>query len=215
MGVNKPTIESMFIREVPVGEFITGIALASQIGLTAGTTIADAGWLHFEDTVDGLTKYISKRPLRHSISWDSIHAVGAVFGTRTVVVNGETYKVRLLSGANTDPATGSSGFDAQNTHGSEWNRLMYWISAKPFGDSSNTLQSEGITVGNWASYSEADLLMHYNHGDGSYQWCQETGTAGNQRVLRGYFGVSYSGQNASTAVTSVRGWRVCLELVRD
>ena len=204
----------MFVGEVGASEFITGDQLASAIGLTAGVSQhSNAGWLHFEDTVDGKTKYISKKPLRHSVSWDSINARGAVFGTATVVIKGDTYKVRLLSGANSNPATGSSGWDAPYTHGCEWNRLMYHISAKPFRDASNTLASEGITEGDWASYSEADLLMHRDYGNGSYQWCQETGTASTTRVIRGSSGVSYLNQTASSNSPAAYGWRVCLELV--
>lgn len=214
-GTNKPKVDSMFIGEVPASEFITGDALASQIGLTAGVSqYSDAGWLHFEDSVDGLTKYISKKPLRHSISWDSIDAVGAVFGSKTVVINGDMYKVRLLSGANSNPATTANGsFDHPGTHDCEWNRLLYHISAKPFGHASNTLQSEGIEEGDWASYSEKDLVTYYSHGSGSYQWCQETGTTATTRVRRGYIGVSLSVQGTSSNASSGNGWRVVLELV--
>ena len=205
----------MFVGEVSSAEFITGNALASQIGLTAGTSQhSDAGWLHFEDTVDGQTKYISKKSLRHSISWDQLNAVGAVFGTATVVIKGLTYKVRLLSGANSNPATTvNNSYDHPGTWGSEWNRLMYRISAKPFGNVRNTLASEGIATGDWASYSEADLLTRYSHGNGSYQWCQETGTTATTRVNRGSNGVSRSVQFTSSVVTSNFGWRAVLELI--
>ena len=213
-GRGKPTGGAgMFVREVPASEFITGVQLASAIGLTAGRPMADAGWLHFEDTVDGKTKYISKKPLRYSISWDHINAVGAVFGTAMVVIKGLTYKVRLLSGANTNPAKGSSGYDAPYTHGCEWNRLMYRVSAKPFGHASNTLASEGIVEGDWASYTEADLVTNSSAGNGSYSWCQETGTTGETRVGRGYSGVSLSSQVPSSISTAPYGWRACLELV--
>ena len=205
----------MFVGEVTASEFITGDQLATAIGLTAGTSQhSTAGWLLFKDTVDGRTKYISKKPLRHSISWDALHARGAVFGTATVVIKGLTYKVRLLSGANSNPAKGSSGWDAPYAHGCEWNRLMYHISAKPFeAGASNTLASEGIEEGDWASYSEGELLTHSSHGNGSYSWCQETGTTVTARVLRGINGVSSSAQNTSSTVNSNLGWRVCLELV--
>lgn len=202
-----------FLGEVTASSFVTGPQLADAIGITQGTPIADAGWLKFEDSVDGQTKYISKKPLRHTISWDHIHSVGAVFGTASVVIKGLTYKVRLLSGANSNHAKVAHGFDAPYTHGCEWNRLLYHISAKPFGTAANFLASEGITEGDWASYSEADLLTHRDHGDGSYSWCQETGTTGTIRVLRGYRGVSGSSQDTSSSAASYLGWRVVLELV--
>lgn len=213
-GRKSPTENpSVFIREVPASEFITGAALASQIGLTAGVSLhSTAGWLHFED--EGKTKYISKRPLRHTVSWDELNAVGAVFGTKTAIINGDTYKVRLLSGANTNPSTAVNGsFDHAGTHGCEWNRLLYHISAKPFTNGNNRLASEGIVVGDWASYSEADLVTSYIPGNGSYNWCQETGTEGTQRITRGSAGVSYLYQGDSSYAGSSYGWRPVLELV--
>lgn len=211
---------SMFVREVPASEFITGVQLASAIGLTTGVSQnSDAGWLLFEDSVDGKTKYISKKTLRHTISWDQLNAKGAVFGTATVVIKGDTYKVRLLSGANTNPAKGASGWDAPYTHGCEWNRLLYHISAKPFASVNNILTSEGIAEGDWASYAENDIGMAlgYLSGAAAYgcvQWCQETGTTGTMRVYRGYYGVSYSNQDTSSNAFLFYGWRVCLELVQ-
>lgn len=202
-----------FLGEVTAASFVTGPQLADAIGITQGTVIPDSGWLKFTDSVDGLTKYISKKPLRSHISWDQIHSRGAVFGSKTVVINGDTYKVRLLSGANSNPATAASGYDAPHTHGCEWNRLMYRISAKPFGTASNTLASEGIATGDWASYSEKDLVTYHTHGNGSYCWCQETGTTPTTRVYRGNVGVSLSSQVTSSFVSSNFGWRVCLELV--
>ena len=204
----------MFVGEVTASEFITGTALASQIGITQGTVIPDAGWLKFDDTVDGKTKYISKKPLRSHISWDALNAVGAVFGSKTVVIKGSTYKVRLLKGiiANTLVGT-TNGYDIPASHGCEWNRLMYRISAKPFANPNNILASESIVEGDWASYSEADLVTHSSHGNGSYQWCQETGTTPTTRVLRGHYGVSSLGRDTSSNSAAVYGWRACLELV--
>lgn len=213
-GSNEHAWTGDFIGEVTAAEFITGTALAAAIGLTTGIAMPDAGWLKFEDSVDGKTKYVAKRPLRHTISWDMLHAVGAVWGTVSVVINGSTYKVRLLSGDNSNPATAQSdSFDHPGTHGCEWNRLMYRISAKPFGDSRNTLASEGIVEGDWASYSEADLLTHRNHGNGSYQLCQETGTNGAYKIGRGYYGSSWSYQDSASFADAGRGWRPVLELV--
>lgn len=214
-GRNKTGGASMFIGEVPSAEFITGTALAAAIGLTAGVPQnSDAGWLKFADTVDGKTKYISKKPMRHTVSWDALNARGAVFGTTTVVINGDTYKVRLLKGIIADTLVGtSSGYDLPSSHGCEWNRLLYHVSAKPFGHASNTLQSEGITEGDWASYSEVDLVTHYTHGRGSYNWCQETGTDPTTRVYRGYAGVSHTNQTTSSNASVNRGWRPVLELV--
>ncbi len=194
---------------MPADEFINGNDLASQIGLTAGVSInADAGWLKF--SLDYHTLYVAKKPFRYDLSWDQINACGAVFGTAQVTINGKLYKVRLLKGRGDglSTATGSGG-DIQPTHNSEWNRLMYHVSGKPFGDPSNTLASEGITEGDWAQFSEAELSTYHTYGNGSYNWCQES--SGTNKVLRGFYGVSYYSRYEPPY--PYFGWRPCLELV--
>ena len=185
--------------------------MASAIRLTAGTgQNSTAGWLKF--SLDSKTLYVAKRPFRYGISWDAINAAGAVFGTKTIIINGKTYAVRLLKGRGNGSTTNiSNGYDTTPAVNSEWNRLMYHVSGKPFASSNNKLTSEGISVGDWAQYSEADLLTYYRYGNGSYSWCQET--AGADKILRGINGVSYCGSSASTNTTSNSGWRPCLELV--
>ena len=204
--------ENAFLVEVPASELMSGTALASAIGLTAGTAQnSNEPWLHFE--LDGKTLYVAKKTFRHSISWNQINARGAVFGTATVTIQGDTYKVRLLKGANTDPANVSGGsWDHPGTHGSEWNRLMYRISGKPFSNASNTLASEGIAEGDWAQYSEAALNIAV--GNGRYSWCQETLISDSaNRVDRGRNGVSYLSLTSASSSNSLYGWRPCLELV--
>ena len=200
-----------FLGEISAANFITGNALASAIGLTAGTAQnSNEPWLHFE--LDGKTLYVAKKTFRHTVSWNQIHATGAVYGTRTVVIQGKTYKVRLLKGANSNPYTGVSGWDHPGAHGSEWNRLMYRISGKPFANASNTLASEGIEEGDWAQYSEADLNITV--GNGRYSWCQETPISNSaNRVVRGSTGVSRLFLTSASASGSDYGWRPVLELV--
>ena len=93
-----------FYGEVDSVDFISGDDLASAIGLTAGTSQnSDAGWLK---VVDGRKMLlIAKKTFRHSISWDNINAVNAVFG-RIIIIGGVKYIVRLFSSA-------------------EWDRFMY------------------------------------------------------------------------------------------
>ncbi len=53
-----------------------------------------------------------KKTLRHSISWNQIDAVGAVYGDTRVKIGKFSFKVRLLTGG-------------QYPGGGEWNDLMY------------------------------------------------------------------------------------------
>ncbi len=203
------TYEQGYYGEVPADEFITGDQLAVQVGLTAGTAFnSDAGWLKF--SLDYKTLYVAKRPFRNNLSWDQINARGAVFGTAQVTINGKLYKVRLLKGRgdSLSPATGS-GWDIQPTWNSEWNRLMYHVSGKPFADASNKLTSEGITEGDWAQFSEDELLTNGKFDSGSYNWCQDASDSA--KILRGSYGVSYYSRYEPGS--PYYGWRPCLELV--
>ena len=203
------TLEHGYYGEVLATEFITGNDLASEIGLASGTAFnSDAGWLKF--SLDYKTLYVAKRAFRYDLSWDQINARGAVFGTNRITINGKQYKVRLLKGRGDGLFTNIySGYDTPPTWGSEWNRLMYHVSGKPFAAASNTLASEGITEGDWAQFSEAELLTLYGYG--SLSWCQDS--IGINRCLRGYYGVSYITENLSNSSSLYRGWRPCLELV--
>lgn len=198
-----------FWGEVPTSEFITGDVLATEIGLTAGTAqFTNEPWLHFE--LDGKTLYVAKKPLRHSISWNNINAQGVVFGTRTIELNGETFKVRLLTGADTDPTSATSGsYDPAGTSDSEWNRLLYAVHNGVHTNSQNT-----TPPGYWPLYSDIDLVVHSTGGNGSRSWCQETNASSTgSRVYRGQRGVSYFAFNSTSRVAPDLGWRPVLELV--
>ena len=205
------TLEHGYYGEVEAESFITGDQLATQVGLTAGVSInSDAGWLKF--SLDYRTLFVAKKPFRHSITWNELDAIGAVFGTTQITINGKQYKVRLLKGRGDGLSTTiSDGFDTLPTHGSEWNRLMYHVSGKPFANASNTLASEGITEGDWAQFSEDELLTNYTYGNGSYSWCQDT--IGTARCVRGYYGASLINNVSRTLRTTNCGWRPVLELV--
>ena len=208
--------EVEFLGEQPVTGFINGTALASEIGLTAGTAqFPNEPWLHFE--LDGKTLYVAKKPYRHSASWDQINARGAVFGTKTVVINGKTYKVRLLkSVASGDMYTGSDVvYDPVEAYGSEWNRLFYPIHSGKHTDTLNppSVSGEGIHFGTLAQYTDIDLVVHYTAGNGSYSWCQESVSSDTtRRVCRGVIGVSSLFWDTASNATSRNGWRPVLEL---
>lgn len=172
-------------------ELITGNALASNIGLSAGTAqFSDAGWLKW--VKDGTIMFVARKPFRHTISWDQIDARGAVFGTRTVSIGGKTYKVRLLTGGNANPASAAGG---------EWNQIMYGTHRDEFPA--------------WASLSDCGLHVHGDCGFGFRSWCQETSSSNSaNRVLRGGLsGVTLFDVSTSSDTNAHYGWRPVLELV--
>jgi hypothetical protein len=178
-----------FYGFVPSSEFITGNALATMIGLTAGISQnSDAGWLKFSS--NGKTLYVAMKTFKHTISWDQINSVSAVYGNRTVAINGNLYKIRLLTGGNADPASSAGG---------EWNSLMYGVHM-----STNPQWGPG--------YSNADLNV--GTGNGLASWVQEkANSSSSNRVLRGNPDVSTFGNYISSGATTGSGWRPVLELV--
>ncbi len=94
-----------FFGEVPAANFITGADLCAAIGLTEGTLQhSDEPWLKFAKATQ--TIFITKKPIRHSVSWDAINAAGAVYGDKIIELGGVQYAITLMT-------TG------------EWNELIY------------------------------------------------------------------------------------------
>ncbi len=184
------TLDFGYFGFVSAVELITGDALALDIGLSVGTAqFSDAGW--FKWAYNQKILFVAKKTFRHSISWNQINAIGAVFGTKTVSIGGKTYKVRLLTGGNGQPASEGGG---------EWNMVMY-------GVHQNYLPP-------WDYCNDQDLQTHNSHGNGSYSWCQETSSANpSNRVRRGNNGVSYFNTVTSSDTPPSTGWRPVLELL--
>lgn len=196
---------------VPMSELITGDSLASKIGLSAGTSqfSSTAGWLKF--AYNGKIQFVARKPLRHSISWDNINSANAVYGDKTIVIDGLTYKVRLMRGANKDPASARSG---SINHGSEWNKLMLPIHIQAKDGNWAYPGNVEPNIPYWGTdFPDEDLLTHSNYGSGSRSWCQEVAESSDRRLIRGSFGVSVSDSNTSSSVGSSVGWRPVLELV--
>jgi hypothetical protein len=69
-----------FLGFVPSAEFISGTALASALGISAGTSAnADTPWIKY--IWKGKVCFTPLKPIRHSITWDAIYAAGAVYAT--------------------------------------------------------------------------------------------------------------------------------------
>ena len=214
-----------FHGEVEAENFITGDELASKIGLTVGTAQhSTEPWLKFtrkESDEKITTMFVAKKPLRYNLSWDHINAVGAVFGTN-IEIGGNTYKVRLMKGALTNP---SKDLDSDlGAKGSEWNRMMLpiheqaidktWAYPAYVEDNIKPFAHE-LGTGKNGMYTDCDLLTHSSCGSGSYSWTQETTKSStSSHVLRGNNGVSNSTLIGPNTVGTYRGWRPVLELVR-
>ncbi|SFL80982.1 hypothetical protein [Salibacterium qingdaonense] len=197
---------------VPSSDFISGEQLASEVGLTAGTSqFSNTEWLKF--SIAGAPAFSPQKPIRFDLSWDDLDNAGAVFGNKTVTINGLEYAVRLWRGAENDPCN-YQDVD-RDAIGSEWNKLMLPISDKaPDNFSYSEYASEPTE--NWSpNFTDEDLITVNEYGDGSRSWCQETiSDDTGSRVGRGYEGVSYFQAYSSSGSNTSAGWRPVLELVQ-
>ncbi len=225
------TMEEGFFGEVPASELITGDALASECGISQGTSQhSTAGWLKF--AYKGEIQFVAKKPIRHSISWDAINTAKCVYGDsgdKTVTIDDKTYRVTLIKGANdkfnpkqpiSDQTGGGNGYRGELNYYSEWNRLMCQIHEQAINkswDYPEAVESDigilehSLGSGSQGMYSDADLVV--KSGDGRYSWCQEMSTSTAYRLYRGLNGVSNSYYNTSSDTSSYYGWRPVLELV--
>lgn len=198
-----------FYGEVAAGDFITGSALATMVGLTAGTLINDTtNWLKL--AYQGKTLFIPKLCIRQSVSWTQMNAAGVVRpeSNKRVIIGGQTFLVRLMRGANVNPYTGATttSRDPAETWGSEFNDLIYNLLA---GVTASSRKDPRL-----ASYDGSDLGLS-PLGPGSAYICQELYSDPAYCVQR----TNASGTIDTIARTAVgladqyRGWRPVLELI--
>lgn len=209
----------VFHGEVSSMQMITGDALATAVGITAGTSInSDVDWLHF--TLEGTELYVAKKPIRHDMNF--AQSINGINGTKTVSINGKTYKVRALKTSLGDTfltnhvnyGGESTAYDNAGAWGSEWNRLMYPIhdGVHP-NNKSPAIHSDSRTLpyGTFAQYSNADLQIGPDYTWGSSICLEGTGSS-SSRVGRGLDGISHF-RELRTANLKAAGWRPVLELI--
>ena len=203
-------MEQGYFGVVPSSQLITGNALASMVGISAGTSqFSSEGWLKF--AYQGIIQFVAKKPIRHSISWDRINSANCIYGAKTVTIGGLTYKVRLMRGANKDPA---GYFSGSINHNSEWNKLMLPIHIEAKNKNWAHPLNVETDVPYWGiDFTDTDLCTHSSVGNGAYSWCQEVAETSGSRILRSFFGVSDSYSSGSYTAASNRGWRPVLRLV--
>ena len=205
-------LQAGFYGEVPVSDFITGDELARRIDLTTGNSqYSNEPWLKFSYL--GKVEFAAKKSFRYDISWNDINAVGAVFGNKTININGLTFKVRLFKGKTEGKQNDQSKSSGAINHGSEWNKLMLPIHANAPSSWSHKGNVNSPTE-NWnIGYTDADLMTRYSGGSGLCSLCQEYGEDSNSCLYRGYFGVSYSKDRSLSLPVASNGWRPVLELI--
>uniref|UniRef100_A0AB39CCT5 Virion structural protein n=1 Tax=Pseudomonas phage RVTF4 TaxID=3236931 RepID=A0AB39CCT5_9VIRU len=145
-------------------DFINGLALAQQIGLTKGTPINhNSGWLHYTEP-NGYNIFIAKKALRNNISWQEIAAAQE---GKEITIGGKTFTVQFISGMRR-PNGGVGVADG----GGQWDRYLYNVYG---GELMNALPA---TREVWGSYTETMLGLTpkgiATPVAGSYTYVKET-----------------------------------------
>lgn len=202
-----------FRGEVTQTDLISFADLATAVGLTTTSTSSGVGmplntgdvWLHY---IDGDKEfYVTKKPIRNYILWTKLNELGIVNGSKTIDIDGKTFKVRLMTGTATNPG---------NTAGGEWNKYFYPIYNQP-GVTSTEFQST-----RWANYTNADLGVSNSANNGALSLMQDVQNANTnpvQYATRGWasdtskimLNVFYQPANSTN---QGYGWRPVLELVK-
>jgi hypothetical protein len=233
-----PVSDTGYYGFVESADLITGDALASQIGLTAGgAQFSDSGWFKFyvgpcaacnrTSPKRPYVIYVASMPYRYSTSWDAINAVNAVYGDRIETIGSHDYRVRLIQGATTNPTATSYGTSCADDPGldSEWNELFYRIHTDvpdcsvpnigmPGGYATSRHGGPQSAGANWAEYTNTQTGVLNTINNGSASWAQESdGTDTSKRVYCGYTGVAFWASNTSSYANTYFGWRPVLEFV--
>lgn len=202
----KKNYNDFYLGEIAATDFITNTELTSAMGVTGGSVAnASANWLKFQ-TQEGKQLWVAKQPFRSAITWNGLQTLDLVNGNAKISIAGKQYKVRLLTGANDDPA--SCVHDSSNpagTDASEWNRLLENVcSANP--------ASKG-----WAQFSESDIGT-VNGATASSTWTinksaldQNNAASNLYGVVRGYKGILNYYVTLFTNNSKEPAWRPVLE----
>lgn len=205
-----------FFGEVPSTELITMSDLTSQLGVTQGTAQnLDASWLKFY--LDGRILFVSKKTIRHSISYDHLRNKGVIDGSKIITINGLQYRVGLLSGIDDDYAGEViTGYNRSFIMRSEWNRLMYNVASDAGFDTEQ--QKQGQIGDNWVEYPQDDSTngLNISVGNGGFSWTRNLDPSNsNHAVHRGYYSATYVLPSWTSNVYTFYGWRPVLELIQE
>jgi hypothetical protein len=206
-----------YFGTVPMATLFPTRPLERIVGLSAGNSVnTSTDWLKF--IVGGKTLYIPKKPIRSSVAWADLYALGLVYGApgngaapsgqpvdqdKKIVVAGNKYEVRLMTGAEADPtAFPINQTDPATTQNSEWSRLIYRV------------WESDPTATFWEKFTDSDLGV--NDGGVNYlTWCREAHTFGaGYRAMRGYPGLTGGTAAINTYVNAPplqAAWRPVLE----
>lgn len=138
-----------FLGFVPASEFITGAALATALGISAGTLInSDTPWIKY--IWKGKVCFTPLKPIRYSVTWDQIYNAGAVYASGdegTLPPMG-----RIGTGLSIDEADNSINTATQNFLGDKSSGMDYADTVGAVGDTlvlkgwANAENNKSVTI---------------------------------------------------------------------
>lgn len=203
-------ISSEPVSGIGVGDIPDFNSLTDMTKWTLGDTPADTTkklkWVKIKD--GDKTLLISDRVILANVSWDDLNNQGFVTG-KTITIDGQQYKARLLSGGN-NYRSGSDAYSGGQPTSNEWDRFVTReesISGLPIPTSSDLDSTRDITDKNSAHNQFWNWM-------GMYSWCQETYTGNtSSRALRGYSSARCWSYISSSSRHDNFGWRPALEIL--
>ena len=160
-------------------------------------------WLGFE--TPERTLLVADRMLMSRVSWADLEAGGYVHG-RDIVIDGATYRIRLLTGgkaAADDPIKGAA-------EPNEWDRL---VAGQPEGALTPCTEDHAQPLSEAHRNSAHNALWHWF---GAVSWVADTSAGrADGRVCRGYHGPQFFYENTIDHRHEDIGWRPVLEAALD
>jgi hypothetical protein len=206
-----------------LGDKSEGMDYADTVG-TVGDTLVLKGWSNADNNKSVVIESITNTKIVVSGATLKTEAgnrlsrlyksTNAVTQNKTVTIGDLTYAARLFRGASNDPTNSYADADRDAIGpDNEWNAIILPLHEHAKLQNWNYSAYAGVTE-DWGVYlTDKDLVTHYNHGSGSYTWCQDVrDTTSWRRVSRGLYGASYLLSYYSWYVHSAYGFRPVLEL---
>lgn len=194
-----------YFGKVKANELFTGDEIANLCEVTDGVSqFSNTDWLKL--VIDEKIIFRPIKPIRTHISWNHLEDMDCIYGNKTVTKNGITYKVRLMKGANQDPAGGTGGGVVRY---SEWNRLLLPLSINAKTQEWTHVDNIDIPTDYWGTdFTNDDLI------DGRFVWCQEVAQNRSYRIVRGYAAIEMSSGVVPRLETYAYSWCPALEVVK-
>jgi hypothetical protein len=185
-----------------LGDKSEGMDYADTVG-EVGDTLVLKGWSNADNNKSVVIESITNTKIVVSGATLKTEAgnrlsrlyksTNAVTQNKTVTIGDLTYAARLFRGASNDPTNSYADADRDAIGpDNEWNAIILPLHEHAKLQNWNYSAYAGVTE-DWGVYlTDKDLVTHYNHGSGSYTWCQDVrDTTSWRRVSVGTYGASY------------------------